>query len=257
MNIFLLKACVYRKKHNRANVWDYEAAVFPDLRSAVARGKKRIRDEIKKYRADDRHAPYGPKEIDAYVEDNLDILFEIVECDPAAQKRWVCPSDDSMEAFVNDPYEIVWSFDRNGRLTDRVYYRKECDGWRLGQSFRPGDERADAGTKFRIGDLVTDTAKPRDRRIYIVGACPEKDGVYFDNTYLCYYIEGNEFNGMMHEHLHEADLAPAEQPPSEAVAWMAGLLRGDFELDEETYAAVFEGKYCFPELPSYERIRRK
>ena len=275
--IYLLRVCAYRLSDERCNVWDNESIVFLDLKSAVKAGKKILKEQLTKlWKTDEDFDVY--KNIVEFLnprEEKADYVFEVCEMELHKIKSWHWQYDwntqYSERDFIENPLFVCWSYDFEGNLLSRKFcrvddkHRLSGGGWRsypyVCVEFLPDDELPDAGTKFKLGDLVVkkhnEVLNRRNIQIYIIGECPErKDGRLFSqNEYMCYFIQDGKFEYISHDHLHESELELYTGEAPASFKWLSDVVAGKIKISEEDRKKVFNGEVSFAEEISYKDIK--
>jgi hypothetical protein len=185
-------------------------------------------------------------------------------CGIAAEdkKDFVCGHYKITERDTEDEdLTVEWCFDWDGELRARWVW----DG--CAYNILPGDERPEAGMKFRKGDFVQ-----ADGELYIVVSAPREDGLYcagvhrrkerydaarklkwWENEYCLGYL--NEQGYYCHTHIHEAHLAPYSGEAPQGYQMLREILSGQTKislrrLKEVCGADLWEDEYVKREIDS-------
>jgi hypothetical protein len=256
MKFYLLRVCAFKKDfENLCDAYRHRSLIFYSLREAVKTGKA-----ILKFQTGELFKTSGAKAFykrpgDEFIEAHIDYIFEIEEFDPDAQKNWR-PCGRPYEEIEN-PYAVIWEFDYKGKLTGRWFGGKPQDfdavkaDYCPAYDYRPGDEKADAGTRFRLGDVVCSKDK-KNKRICVVGGTPLKEGKYFENNYICEFIGGGN---LTHYHPHESEIEKYAGEIPEGLLWLSRYFKGEIKISPADAEKISNGEYSFRDEPSYKTIK--
>lgn len=157
---------------------------------------------------------------------------------------------------------MEWEIRYTGDIRTRYIVLR--DG--VGIEFRPSDELPEAGTKYKVGDLVTCNDwenKDYFPEAFIVIKTPQKiEGGVWPNHYEVAYIEKSRSRRpVVHTvEFHEEDIQPCFSVFLEHNLFKEQLLvlqkvaRGEVELTEKVREDIFGGKILFNDEPSWRDI---
>ena len=96
----------------------------------------------------------------------------------------VCEFDIDVRRIEDGKWEkyAEWEYSYKGELRDRFEWASLPDGWREGYRWRPGDEDADAGFRFKPGEFVKLKGKYKeagysDETIFALHHAPGSDSL--------------------------------------------------------------------------------
>lgn len=255
-------------------IWDRNSA-FSEVFFDFEKAKKFLLEQFEKLLEDiyrkDKLFEYMPAEERDIKKQSIEWRREYIDeyidyCLAISQLTHEYGADNAEIDFTNPP-KIDWYFRYNGELRTRFYVfgdkEYEC---------RESDLLADAGTKFKVGDLVeyTDWEFKRDYpSIYVVFSAsvkPSDKTEPWGNIYTLLGIDdGCIFrSGTVHkEQLHEADLRFAEKERMENCSFIEPLtvlqkiVKGETSLTEQEKKEVFGGKVYFGNLPHWRDFIKK
>ena len=277
MKIYLLRVCAYRLPEKKCDPYDCETAVFLDLKSAVKAGKKILKEQLTEIWKTSEFRDIVDN-LDGLFEKHdplADYIFEVEEIEPEKIKSWRVKelwdeeTDEMNVSLYENPLFIHWKFDYKGNLRGRYFFGLNYkdrlpggglrfDGFSL-LRFDPADELPEAGTQFKLGDFVVEkhneVINRRNDQIYVVGDCPEKNGKYFRNEYMCYRIVDGCFEYIMHDHLWESEIERYEGEVPAALRWFSDFVAGRIEVSEEDEARIYRGEINFSDDISYRDIK--
>ncbi|ERJ12507.1 hypothetical protein [Haloplasma contractile] len=251
MKVFLLRAVAFNKTNDNFNAkcdpYEYKAEVFSSLELAISTGKTTLQDQIKNL-----YNNYEFRDVCSLKEFTLDcisFIFEVEEIDPNVNDNYTSLDEESI---VSNPFKIVWDFNLQGDLLSRnIYVDDNCS-----YDIRPDDLNANAGTKFKIGDIVKDNKNKENKKLYIITACPSKEIKPFSNYYNVGYICDNGYYDYgVHNHFHEEDIDLYTGEVSEPIKWLSDFFARRIKVDEQTKDDIMNGKYNFSEGLSYRTIK--
>lgn len=188
-----------------------------------------------------------------YVSEYIEYELTISEIDPD-----ISPDQYSSEGARRMEWELRYTGDIRSR------YIVLRDG--VGIEFRPSDELPEAGTKYKVGDLVTVNDwenKDYFADVFIVIKTPQKiEGGVWPNHYEVAYIEKSKtFRPVVHTvEFHEEDIQPClsvfleHDPLKERILALQKVARGEVELPEQLRADIFGGRILFNDEPSWRDI---
>ena len=260
--VYLLRVCAYRPNLNyMCSIYDYESILFANLKDAVKVGTKILKEQLKKLLETDEHRKYY-KSLDEFLaskEEKANYIFEVEETDLSKLK-----TRKRVSNIEQEPQSILWLYDYKGNFKDRRFYWLRDDNTYLKAynsgdyafiSFRPNDEKVDAGTKFKRGDIVV-KKNDNDKEFYIIFDCPVKDRKYFANEYTGHYLCSNELEYLNHSHFHEGDIKLYEGEVPESIQWLSKFFKGEIKVSEEDSNKIWAGEYCFSDKNSYKQIKK-
>lgn len=157
---------------------------------------------------------------------------------------------------------MEWELRYTGDIRSRYIVLR--DG--VGVEFRPSDELPEAGTKYKVGDLVTYNDwenKDYFADVFVVIKTPQKveSGVW-PNRYEVAYIEKSKIvRPVVHTvEFHEEDIQPCfdalleHNPLKEQLLALQKVARGEVKLPEKLRDDIFDGKVMFNDIPSWRDI---
>ncbi len=264
----------------------YHADLFLSLEEARGKGREYLNKAVQNlYKASDYCT--GEKDgltMEDFIKDKMVCYhFTVTEIDLELLQKYNPRKKfaDIMPAVYhpkNRPPHTEYTYDLNGELLWRNYeYRDESMYACSYLHVREGDERPDAGTKFKPGDLVQLVRplstfgydiKSDTEQIFVVAGEPRRDNhgtlventyhietILKDGTYLWDLDFGYPFQGI---HECELQLCNAELPPSNPLVFLQKLWRGEFENQEELVKHMelreysFRNELSWREIPEFE-----
>ena len=211
MNIYLLKCSIMSLRDQ------YEVHfenVYSTLEIAKQRGMDYLETKLREYYNDsfDNGCPKG-KELTKDELFDLSVIydFEVTEFDPARADSIDKLEFDFLTAYTHKPSHIVYSYDYNGILiyVEAQYKTTHHKGYGINFVMKPSDFEIDAGTKFKVGNIVK-IKQNRDKyftnyemedRLHVVTQVPKKQEgqKYFENRYDV-ITNHNIYDNGCHEH---------------------------------------------------------
>jgi len=264
MKVYLLRVCAYKKEfQDLCNVWNYNALLFDNLKKAVSEGKRILNKRIKVLLETDEDKPY--KSLDEFIDEKVNYIFEVEETDLSKNRNYSSDTSffrdytsenwhEEMERAIKNPVCIIWEYNYKGKLVDRNYCTYFDEDSRHYYSYRPNDAKKGAGKKFALGDIVCRKKGWYGKKIYFIFECPQIEYRYFENTYICVYMNDGSFDGFPHYHLHEEDIELYKGEVSEGYKWIARVLKGEIKLSPEDKEKFWTGGINFSENISYKDI---
>lgn len=188
-----------------------------------------------------------------YVSEYIEYSLTISEIDP----------DISPDQYTNKgARRMEWVLRYTGDI--RTRYMVLRDG--VGVEFRPSDGLPEAGTKYKVGDLVTFNdreSKEYFADVFVVIKTPQKiEGGVWSNHYEVAYIEKSKMLRpvVWTEGFHEEDIQPCfntlleHNPLKEQLLALQKVARGEVKLPERLREDIFGGKVMFNDIPSWRDI---
>ena len=200
MIIYHLVVDVHTKRYGELCEADcYFTDVFPTLDLAVEKGKQEVKERIVKLLKEDSR--YDEEKLDEFIEKKIDYRFVIYEFDPLRRNNGCRRKDGkniTLENSVEFSSEIWWEYNDKGELISRL---EES----LGHDILPSDYQDNAGTNFKVGDLVTIKEGFRRKEdntsgIYVVERAPGRrsdapNPLCWENFYSTHYLSyDNEYH---------------------------------------------------------------
>ena len=188
-----------------------------------------------------------------YIREYIEYELTISEIDPD-----ILPDQYSNEVARRMEWELRYTGDIRSRY---VVLR---DG--VGVEFRPSYELAEAGTKYKVGDLVTYNDwenKEYSADVFVVIKTPQKiEGGVWRNYYEVAYIEKSKMlRPVVHTvEFHEEDIQPCfnalleHSPLKEQLLALQKVARGEVALPEKLREDIFDGKVMFNNELSWRDI---
>lgn len=131
----------------------------------------------------------------------------------------------------------ITTYTPDGTLLERMVF----DNDRTYEAY-PEDASADAGTRFCVGDIVTDK-RWEEAVPLIVRRTPDRAERPWENVYHLYKI--NELGGLLCLRCHERWLTRYTAAVSEPVKCLAHLLRGDLTVEDYVWELLRENRIDF------------
>lgn len=188
-----------------------------------------------------------------YVSEYIEYELTISEIDSD-----ICPDQYSNEGARR----MEWVLRYTGDIRTRYIVLR--DG--VGVEFRPSDELPEAGTKYKVGDLVTFNDmenKEYFADVFVITKTPQKvEGGVWSNHYEVAYIEKSKMLRpvVRMEEFHEEDIQPCfnalleHNPLKEQLLALQKVAVGEIELPEKLREDIFSGKVLFNDEPSWRDI---
>lgn len=223
---------------------DFFSGIYPSLDEAKERGIKKITEILNELR---ENAP-----LDIFAKEEVQYIFKVTEFDPEIRF-----SSERSEGVCT---QVDWEFEYSGNLIDRLEW---CDG--IGYERLPGDEKEDAGTHFRVGDLVACTVEePNHSHVYLVASCPGKrkessNPLSWENIYRVYFIpDHGDFSEACHEHIHENMLCPFTGLvcSDSALFMLKEIVIGNERIPSEAKKKLFSGKFSLSSKPNWTVLNK-
>ena len=201
---------------------------------------------------------------------NLHYSFSIEKMDPYYKDNFIKPEGPERMVIGVEPSSTEFIFNYKGKEQYRkVIYSESRYGKAFENEIYPGDENLNAGTKFKIGDLVYDMnwtpdhyEKEKDRPIIMIRVTPDKsENQFFTNTYGGIGIDSKGTLWPYYGHLHGSKLKlykKAKDIPEGSVwKFVRQLVDHYDEIKQETWDKIMKGEINFLETPSFRDINIK
>jgi len=278
MKVFLLALEIYPKDtrwHDGVvvGIWNYYD-VFLSVNKAVAAGKKAMLKKLKEI----KKLAFKDCSLNELAEDELSYTFCVYEFDPNDKRKrdtWQFGGSKNFGSSKKWDEFTWWRFKYNGEL-------EKCCKWRdLGYMHLPGDEKEDAGTKFKVGDFVTITGtfgildqndntrnsvmtlgenmddtqvltshKGNYSDVFVVMGVPGKKNESkipdeWENMYTVVFIDDKFLYD--HSHPHELQIRPFEgEIPEDHPLWLLRkLAKDEIKLSDELWEDIFMRRVQF------------
>lgn len=131
---------------------------------------------------------------------------------------------------------IEWYYDLHGNLRERLVW-DAC-----GYDIRPGDEKPEAGTKFKMGDIVVweRNCPNRKSNVYVVAGTPFKRELpqLWENYYNIAGIDEDD-GCWYHEHAHESELKPYSDELPDGYALLSKLYKKEINISLKRLKEIF------------------
>ena len=198
----------------------YNSVVFTDFEMALTFAKTDIENWLERHKPDSE-----------YISGSIKIMER-----------------DTEDEDVN----IEWYYDLHGNLCERLVWDM------CGYDVRPGDEKPEAGTKFKIGDIVElkQSCNNMKSNIYVVAGTPFKrePPQLWENYYI---IDGiDQGNGYWHhEHAHESEIKHYSGKLPDGYALLSKLYKKEINISLRRLKEIFgktltANKYAQGEIAS-------
>lgn len=241
MVIYHLVVDVHTKRYGELCEADcYFTDVFPTLDLAVEKGKQEVKERIVRLLKQD--PGYNEKNLDEFIEEKINYRFVVYEFDPVRRNN-ECRRKDreniTLENSVEFSDTIWWEYDDKGELIYRLEER--------GVIILPSDYHEDAGTHFKVGDLVTIKEgfgkEDNSSGVYVVAVAPgrrrdAKNPLCWANFYRVHYLYYDyEYHLNCEYDVHESHIEPVtrELSPDSFL-----LVLSEFFKDESKFSEEFQ-----------------
>lgn len=150
-------------------------------------------------------------------------------------------SFDGKDRPLSNPLKIRYVV-RRGVIVFSEYFINKDDSILI----YPGDLIDGAGTKFKLGDIVS-YESDGEQIVGVVGAVPgvlDKDATvfpYWENSYAIDYITNK--NKFAHSHIHESEIKKFDGSVCEGLAILRGHYKGEFTLSDTQFNKLNSGDY--------------
>lgn len=248
MKIYLLKCSIMSLRDQ------YEVHfenVYSKLEIAKQKGMEYLETKIKKYYNDsfDHGCPKG-KELTKDELFDLSVIYdlEVIEFDPEITDKIDRLDYDFLATYTYQPSHIIYSYDYNGELLyiEAQYRKSNNKGHGINFVMKPSDFEKDAGTKFKVGDIVK-IKQNRDKyftnyemenRLHVVISVPNKpEGKkYFENKYGV-ITNHNIYDNGCHKHCFREDelelINEKTIPKDSPILFLSKIYKGDIKISKD------------------------
>ena len=134
----------------------------------------------------------------------------------------------------DEELKIDWNYDCEGQLLERIVWDM------CGYDIRPGDEKPEAGTKFKVGDLVClgSYGKPFD--VCVVASTPKKKEPpeLWENHYTLACLD-QHYGFWSHIHTHESELKEYSGHLPDGYDLLIKLYKKEFKISLRRLKEIF------------------
>jgi hypothetical protein len=251
MTLFILDARAHLSRYVDLVPADARiCAVYSTLDLAINAGREFCAERVQQL-YDESEYKSMDLSVDDFISDKVvEASFCVTEIDPEIADNYAELCKDKSEQEY-PPHHIEWDFDISNNF-ERPY-RRIVDAL-LGYEMYLEDDRPEAGTLFKKGELVVAPTREKNR-IYIVADVPLRRERYWENIYCLHYIDECGCYGWgMHDHIHERELAHYDGQAPQGLQFLAKILKGEIELSDELRSKVDNGEINFSDKPSWHDI---
>jgi hypothetical protein len=234
--------------------YSYFSDVFVSLESAVKAGIEQVKKRIDEFFNEDSR--YDKHELIEFIKEEIEYEFTVYELDPARKENQdILLRTDFENSTLENANEfsdvIEWHYNYRGELISRM----ECRG--SGYEVFPSDYESEAaGTRFRVGDLVTQHETrlgESEDEIYVVTGVPgrrkdAKGPLYWENIYTINHLyKGEVYSAGCHDHVHESRLKPylGNLPADSLLRVLSEIFKGERKVSEETNELLWSGEKIY------------
>jgi len=232
--------------------WHYND-VFTSIEKAVKVGKKELLRKLKELKSQ----IFRDAKIDEIIESALaSYEFYVYEFDPDVKRSRVMP-------YIKWDDYACWDFDYKGKLRfreERKTYIKDGEPEVSWREVNPGDEKEEAGTKFKAGDFVMINSRwllDDNDLVYIIHNCPGNKSEWaekhpyreWENRYSVSSIDNhglyvNTFSHEMNIRPYEG-VVPADHPLQLLRMYITGEVAINYDVwsDIQDQEIVFDCSY--------------
>ena len=129
---------------------------------------------------------------------------------------------------------IDWEYDRQGRLLERIVW-DVC-----GYDIRPGDEKPEAGTKFKVGDIVSLRSGRSEPDICVVASTPKrKEPPELWENYYTLVCLGMNYGFWVYMYIHESEFEEYFGPIPDEYALLSKLYKKEIKISLRRLKEIF------------------
>lgn len=231
----------------------HKSEIYSSLEKAIEKAKQCIQVDIKHREANginEECYSFTVTEIEnlEYVE-NFDVFYTDIE-----------------EYWKNEikPTHKVYFYNKNGELQKiSIQYRPRTGGFRE-ITMHPNDFLKDAGSKFKVGDIVyvnrTDI-NLRNSDIGIIKEVPKKENgqPYFFNYYKVVFINNDNLvkEGIVIREYHEKDINKEDETTikkESPIKVLQRIIKAELQISQKLWRDIVDGKISFDTRVNYKYI---
>ena len=229
--------------------WHYND-VFTSIEKAVAVGKKELLRKLKELKSQ----IFRDAKIDEIIEASVTSYeFYVYEFDPDVKRSRVLP-------WVQWDDYASWDFNYKGKLRSREESKSYNNDGKMDFSIKevnPGDEKEDAGSKFKAGDFVKIDSQWHDKNlVYIIHDCPGKKSEWlekhphgnlndWENRYSVSSIDNDGLFVSVFSHEMNIRLYEGVVPSDHPLQWLRMFITGEVDIEYDVWGDIHDRKIVF------------
>lgn len=248
----------------------YKSEVYSNLDMAIQEGKYYL-EKMMRNQYETGYYVEGKKNItveELFSIERTDYIFRITEIEDLQYAEQFendkYLDDDYLKQNIKPTHKIHY-YNYKGELerTDFTYKKKQR--LLLGSTtMYVTDFENGAGTKFKIGDLVTviDSMSSSEKlikdRIFVVRYLPRRiEGQkYFKNSYALISVFDEEIKGLFTFEIYEKDikLFTGTIDPTSPIGILQKIIKGELKVSAEIWQKLENGEIAFDTRPNYKEV---